>query len=63
MNTITKPMSYKRKVMAMYRGEFYLNPKEKNELLSMVEHGMIVTDRAAVEFIDDNGEWLTHDYS
>ena len=59
MSPMSKPMSYKRKVMAMYDGKFYLNPRIKNELLSMVEHGMIVNDRQAVEFIDSNGEWLS----
>lgn len=54
----SKPMSYKRKVMSMYDGKFYLRPGDKQAFISMLEHGMIVTDRQAVEFIDEHGEWL-----
>ncbi len=52
-------MSFKRKVMAMYEGKFYLLPRLKRELVSMIENGMIVSDSRAVQFIDDNGEWLS----
>lgn len=60
MQVQEKPMSSKRKIMAMYDGKFYLNPRYKQELVSMIERGLILTDRAAVDFIDENGEWL-HD--
>ncbi len=60
MQIVSKPerMGFKRKCMAMYAGMFYLAPRLKNELLSMVEHGQIANDSQAVEFIDLNGEWL-----
>lgn len=58
MQLVEKPMSFKRKVMAMYAGNFYLRPRLKLELVSMIEHGQILNDSQAVEFIDNNGEWL-----
>ncbi len=60
MQTVKHPerMSYKRKHMAMYANNFYLRPNLKREFISMLEHGRIVNDSQAVEFIDDNGEWL-----
>jgi len=61
MQVVEKEMSHKRKVMAMYKGQFYLRPDVKRELLSMIERSMIVSNRAAVDFIDQNGEWLTHE--
>lgn len=60
MQTVEKYMSVKRKVMAMYKGEFYLNPAFKHELLSMIERELIRSDSDAVDFIDENGEWLSH---
>ena len=51
-------MTYKRKVMNMYAGKFYLSQAVNTEFISMLEHGMIVCDSQAVEFIDQNGEWL-----
>lgn len=53
-----KPRSNKQKIVAMYQGKFYLHPRLKLELLSMIERGLIVTDRHAVDFIDSNGEWF-----
>ena len=61
MQVVEKEMSHKRKVMSMYKGQFYLRPDVKRELLSMIERSMIVSNRAAVNFIDQNGEWLTHE--
>lgn len=60
MQIVSKPekMGFKRKYMAMYAGMFYLAPHLRSELMSMLEHGMIVNDSQAVEFIDLNGEWL-----
>lgn len=62
MQTVTKPLGFKRKVMNMYAGMFYLRPALKRELLSMIEHGQIVNDRQAVDFIDENGEWMSNVY-
>lgn len=61
MQIVSAPerMSFKRKYMAMYAGMFYLPPRLKHELVSMIEHGQIVNDKQAVEFVDNNGAWLS----
>lgn len=60
MRVVSNPerMSFKRKVMAMYAGKFHLQPHYNHELVRMIETGMIVSDSRAVQFIDENGEWL-----
>lgn len=59
MQTVSRQLSHKRKTMLMYEGKFYLRPVLKAELVSMIEAGIIVNDRAAIDFIDENGEWMS----
>lgn len=63
MHVVTRKLPFKVKVMAMYDGQFYLRPALKQELITMLERKVIVTDRDAVAFIDENGEWLSDVYA
>ena len=58
MQTRHKPMPFGLKLRRLYANQFYLSATQRRELLSMLEHGMIGSDREAVAYVDEHGEWL-----
>ena len=56
---MSKPMPYGLKVKKLYEKQFYLARETYSDFLFMLEHGQIRSNREAVDFIEQHGDW-TH---